>query len=182
MDPLLHLMLPLLLVLALRIDPRKAVLLAPLAILPDFDALIGLHRAALHSFVPTLVLPLALIAYSKLKKPEWMLSALLVQFYLASHIVLDLGGVAFLWPVVQDQIYFEPEITFTVEGGLDFGFSLEYGLRPLAEMGTVSFLSDAGFALLFLGVLFAAVFRHEAKKGILGLVQVLKDLPSRLSR
>ena len=48
MDPFQHLILPLLFLLALRIDTRKTVMFAPLAILPDFDSLFGLHRALGH--------------------------------------------------------------------------------------------------------------------------------------
>jgi membrane-bound metal-dependent hydrolase YbcI (DUF457 family) len=162
MDPFQHLLLPLLFLLALRIDTRKAIVFAPLAVLPDFDALFGLHRALGHSFIPILVVPMAMLAYSRFRRPEWLLSALIVLFYLASHVVLDLGGVAFLWPVVPEQFYFEPAITFTADGGFSLGFSLDYGMRELTEMDTTSFLSDAGAALLLLGVLMTVVFRREA--------------------
>ena len=166
MDPFQHLLLPLLFLLAIRIDTRKALLFAPLAVLPDFDALFGLHRELGHSFIPILIAPLLIIAYARFRRPEWLLSALIVQFYLASHVVLDLGGVAFLWPVVSEQFYFEPAITFGVDGGLDFTFVLDYGMRDMPEMGTTSFLSEAGAALLLLGVLIAAVFRNDARRAL----------------
>ena len=162
MDPFQHLLLPLLFLMAARIDARRTLLFAPLAVLPDFDALFGLHRELGHSFIPILVAPMMILAYARLRRPEWLLSALIVQFYLASHVVLDLGGVAFLWPFIGEQFYFEPAITFGVEGGLDFAFTLEYGMREMPEMGTTSFLSDAGVALLLLGSLLAVVFRREA--------------------
>ena len=63
MDPLLHLLLPVLFLLALRIDTRKVLMFAPLAIFPDFDAVFGLHRAVFHSFIPILILPIGLIIY-----------------------------------------------------------------------------------------------------------------------
>jgi len=176
MDPLMHLMLPMLLLLALRIEPRKVVMFAPLAILVDLDALFGLHRALFHSFIPILVLPAILLAYSK---PEWMLSSVLVMFYLVSHVVLDLGGVAFLWPFVHDQFYLDPQITFAASDGFDIGFSLEYGMKPLEPMGTTSLLSDYGFGLIFLGVFAAVVFRKEALGSLRGLLSVFKGLLSR---
>ena len=166
MDPFQHLLLPLLFLLAIKIDHRRAIILAPLAVLPDFDALFDLHRALGHSFIPLLVMPMAILVYARLRRPEWLLSALIVQFYLASHVVLDMGGVAFLWPIITEQFYFEPAITFTVEGGLNLGFSLDYGMREQADMGTTSFLSDAGAALILLGVLMTAVFRHEARSAL----------------
>ena len=162
MDPVLHFALPLLFLLALRVDTRTALLLAPLAVLPDFDAAFGLHRAAFHNFIVALLIPVALIAYSKLKRPEWLPWALVVQFYLASHIVLDLGGVAFMWPLVTEQIYFDPEIRFNLHGGINFDFDFEFGVRDYVPMEETDFVSDAGFALIFLGVLVVAVFRKEA--------------------
>ena len=180
MDPLMHLLLPLLFLLALRIDAKKALLLAPLAILPDFDAAFQLHRAVFHSFIPVLVAPIGLILYSKFKRPEWMLSALLIQFYLASHIILDLGGVAFAWPFTTEMLYFSPELTFNMQGGINFAFHLEYGLRPYVEMGTTDFLSESGFALIFLGVLVMVVFRKEAKRAMMHFFEIMKGFLARL--
>ncbi len=180
MDPLMHLLLPLLFLLALRIDTKKAILFAPLTILPDFDAAFQLHRAVFHSFIPVLVVPVGLILYSKFKRPEWMLSALLIQFYMASHIVLDLGGVAFAWPFVEDMLYFDPEVTFNLQGGINFAFHLKYGLKPYVEMGTTDFLSESGFAMIFLGVLVTVVFRKEAKNALMHFFSIIRGFFTRL--
>ena len=174
MDPLMHVLLPLLFLLALRIDTKKAILLAPLAILPDFDAAFNLHRAVFHSFIPVIILPIGLILYSKIKRPEWMLGSLLVLFYLASHIVLDLGGVAFAWPFTTDMLYFDPEVTFNMNGGINFVFHLQYGIKPYVEMTTTDFLSETGFAMIFLGVLVAAVFRKDARNAFVRILEIAK--------
>jgi len=174
MDPLMHLLLPILFLLALRIDTKKVLLFAPLAILPDFDAAFNLHRAVFHSFIPVVILPVGLILYSRVKRPDWMLSALLVFFYLASHVVLDLGGVAFAWPFTTDMLYFDPEVTFNMHGGINFGFHLQYGVKPYVEMTTTDFLSETGFAMIFLGVLVVAVFRKEAKNAFVRIFEITK--------
>lgn len=179
---MMHLLLPLLFLLALRVDTRRAVLLAPLAVLPDLDALFGLHRALGHSFIPILVAPMALLAYSRLKRPEWMPAALMVQFYLASHVVLDLGGVAFLWPVVGDQFYLELGVTFTASDGYDIGFVADWGTRELQEMGTTYILSDFGVALALLLALTAAVFRREAKAALAKAWSFVLSVPGLLRR
>lgn len=157
----MHLVLPMLLLLALRLEPRRVLILAPLAIVPDLDA-VWLHRAALHNIFITLALPLAFIVYSKLKRPDLFMSTLIAQFYLFSHVVLDLGGVSILWPFVEDMWYFNPDITLTVRGGIDVSFDLDYGWKEYQSMGTSSILSDYGFAVLFLSILMLAVFRKEA--------------------
>ena len=182
MDPFQHLLLPLLFLLAIRVDARRAILFAPLAVLPDFDALFGLHRALGHSFIPILVLPVAIILYAKFRRPEWLFSAIVVQFYLASHVVLDLGGVAFLWPFTSDQFYVDPSITFTADGGFRLDFVLDYGVRELPPMGTTSFLSEAGVALLLLGVLAAVVFRSEAKQALRETWRTVRGAFERLLR
>ena len=178
----MHLMLPLLFLLALKLDTRMVLLMAPLAIIPDFDAAFNLHRAVFHSFIPVVVLPVALIVYSKLKRPEWMLGALLIQFYLASHVLLDLGGVAFAWPFTTDMLFFDPEVTFNLQGGINFGVHLDYGLRPYQRMGTTDFISQSGFALVFLGILLMVVFRKEAKEALVGAWRILGSSLSRLRR
>lgn len=177
----MHLLLPILFLLALRIDTKKVLLFAPLAILPDFDAAFNLHRAVFHSFIPVVILPVGLILYSRVKRPDWMLSALLVFFYLASHVVLDLGGVAFAWPFTTDMLYFDPEVTFNMQGGINFVFHLHYGVKPYVEMTTTDFLSETGFAMIFLAVLVAAVFRNEAKNAFVRIWEILKGFFSRLS-
>ncbi len=166
MDPFMHLLMPLLFLLAVRVDAKKALLFAPLAVLPDFDALFGLHRALFHSFIPILVLPMIFLVYSNLRKTEWMFGSMIALFYLASHVVLDLGGVAFLWPVVPEQFYFDPQVQFDLQGGVNFKISIEYGMKELEQMGTTSFLSQEGAALLLLGVLVLVVFRKEALDGL----------------
>src|SRR4030067_541934 len=151
MDPLMHILLPPLFLLAIRLDPKRVLLSSPLTILPDLDAAFALHRAVFHSFIPVLVLPMALIIYSKLKRPEGMAGALLAQFFLASHVVLDLGGVAFLWPFVQDQLYFDPTVTFNLQGGINFRFDVEYGCRPYEPMQTTQIVLERGLSSILLG-------------------------------
>ena len=162
MDPVMHLLLPMLLLLALRIETKAVVLLAPLTVLPDFDAAFGLHRAVFHSFIPVVVIPVALIIYSKLKRPEWMLWSLIIQFYLASHVLLDLAGVAFMWPFTTDMIYFNPELKFNMIGGINFEWHFNYGLRPYERMGDTDFIAQSTFGLLLLAVLAAVIYRKEA--------------------
>ncbi len=171
--------LPLLFLLALRVDTRMAVLLAPLAIIPDFDSAVGLHRAALHNFIFVIILPVALMAYTRFQRPEWFKWAVVAQFYLASHIVLDLGGVAFLWPIVKDQFFFDPEILFNLQGGVNFEFHFRYGLQPYAPMGTTDFVSETGFALIFLAVLMAVIFRKEAFASLRRLWGIMRNMAVR---
>jgi hypothetical protein len=167
MDPVMHILLPLLILLALRIDTRKALLFAPLAILPDFDAFLGLHRVVFHSFIPVLVVPMGLILYSKFKRPEWMLGALLVQFYLASHVALDLGGVSFFWPFTKEMFYMDPELGFNMQGGLNFDWHFRIGFMDYREMAETDFIAESTFGFLILIAIAAVMYRREAKTAFL---------------
>lgn len=167
MDPVMHLLLPLLILLALRIESRSVILFAPLAILPDFDAFLGLHRVVFHSFIPVIVIPVVLILYSKYRRPEWMLAALLVQFYMASHVALDLGGVVFLWPFTMDMFYMDPQLRFNMQGGLNFDWHFEAGIMEYQEMGETDFIAESTFGFLILIAVAGVVYRKEARTAIL---------------
>lgn len=163
----MHLLLPLLILLALRIETRSVLLFAPLAILPDFDAFLGLHRVIFHSFIPVIVIPVLLILYSKYRRPEWMLGALLVQFYMASHVALDLGGVVFLWPFTMDMFYMDPQLGFNMQGGLNFEWHFDVGVMEYQKMGETDFIAESTFGFLMLIVIAAVIYRKEARTAVL---------------
>ena len=175
MDPVMHLLLPLLILLALRIETRSVLLFAPLAILPDFDAFLGLHRVVFHSFIPVIVIPVALILFAKYKRSEWMLSALLVQFYMASHVALDMGGVVFLWPFTMDMFYLDPQLRFNMQGGLNFDWSLEYGVTEYQKMGETDFIAESTFGFLMLIAIAAVIYRREAWTAVLKVWRTFRD-------
>ncbi len=180
MDPVMHLLLPLLILLALRIDTRSVLLFAPLAILPDFDAFLGLHRVVFHSFIPVIVIPVALILFAKYKRPGWMLGALLVQFYLASHVALDMGGVVFLWPFTMDMFYLDPQLRFNMQGGLNFDWSFEYGVTEYQKMGETDFIAESTFGFLILITIAAVIYRKEARTAVLKVWSTVRDAFKRI--
>ena len=85
-----------------------------------------------------------------------MLSALIVQFYLASHVALDLAGVAFLWPFTTDMFYIDPELRFNMEGGLNFVWHFKAGIRDYEEMAETDFIAESTFGFLALAVIAVA--------------------------
>lgn len=180
MDPVMHLLLPTLILLALRIETRSVLLFAPLAILPDFDALLGLHRVVFHSFIPVIVIPVALILFAKYRRPEWLLGALLVQFYMASHVALDMGGVVFLWPFTMDMFYVDPQLRFNMEGGLNFDWSFEYGVTEYHKMGETDFIAESTFGFLILIAIAAVIYRNEAVGAIKRVWGVFREAFKRL--
>jgi len=161
-DPATHLVLPMLLLLSARLDPKLVIPLSFFALVPDFDSVIGVHRATLHNLFVVAAVPIIFIVWAKLKDDRFVLPGLIVLFYLMSHIVLDLSGVALLYPVIPEAFYLRPSLGFHTEPSLRFDFSVEYGLEELEQSSDYLFISNLGFAYLFLLVLLGIVFRKEA--------------------
>jgi membrane-bound metal-dependent hydrolase YbcI (DUF457 family) len=86
------------------VSAKKALLLAPIAIIPDLDAAFNAHRLYPHTiFIPVLMAAFAL-AYAQKRgwKPYGEIIFLAAMFYL-SHLMLDFfgGPVGILWPLTN---------------------------------------------------------------------------------
>jgi len=92
-------LIPVMLAWIAGVDRRKALMLAPIAIIPDLDILLTAHRVYLH----TLFIPMAIAAVSylyKLKRRFHHGLIFLASLFYLSHLLLDFfpGPVAILWP------------------------------------------------------------------------------------
>ena len=104
MEPLFHLIIPVLMLMAIypKLDKKYVFLLAPLTFIMDFDRLVpGAHRLYIHSIFFALLL--ALVIYIVWDKKAFFVSL----FYLGSHLLFDMGypGIAFLYPLVKKTFY-----------------------------------------------------------------------------
>jgi hypothetical protein len=74
-------------------------LLSPLAIFPDLDVFLGIHRGLLHSLL--IIIPLIFFSFIFLRG-YFKLAA----FFLCSHLFLDFlaGGVPFLYPFIETGV------------------------------------------------------------------------------
>jgi len=111
MEPLVHYAIPVLFMLALNpdADRKKVLRYSPLTLLPDLDFFLG--HALLHSVFMPIGISSLVYQYSRKDRTAWMLS----MFFLYSHIILDLGWVAILYPLgnfilsLQVNIYTSPK-------------------------------------------------------------------------
>lgn len=161
MDPASHLILPLLILLAARLDARLVVPLSIFAILPDLDSLLGPHRMVLHNVFIIVVIPLAFILIARWKRPSLVLPGLIVLFYLGSHILLDLGGVALLYPFYDGAFYFVPHLDFYTAPSIGFNFIVEWGVRTLEPTTYYTFVSSLGFTFVLFFAVMLVLFRKE---------------------
>jgi len=109
MDLLFHMVIPVMLALIAGADRRWALMLAPIAVIPDLDVLLVAHRVYLHTvFIPITMAILCLFLFS-LKHRAFLRLALprreilFASFYYLSHLLLDLcpGPVAVFWPLTS---------------------------------------------------------------------------------
>jgi len=96
-EPLLHFAIPLAAFSLAGEDRKTALALATIAVLPDLDALLHVHRSMTHSLLVVVVPILALALF--LKSHRRFLA--LAYLSLASHIFLDLfvAYTPILWPL-----------------------------------------------------------------------------------
>ncbi len=81
-------------------DEKTSLIIAISGILPDMDALLGMHRWVTHS-IP-LTLPILLLIYL-LMKDKWRDLALITFLY-ELHLIMDLftGPTPILWPLIPE--------------------------------------------------------------------------------
>lgn len=100
MDLLTHIFLPLIFIFAAGITKEwRVLLLSPLAILPDLDVFLGIHRGMLHSLL--IIIPLVLLSFIFLRRYSKY-----IAFFLSSHLFLDFlsGGVPFFYPLIKTGV------------------------------------------------------------------------------
>ena len=104
MEPIFHLLIPPLLLMAFfpKINKKLILILSPLTFIMDFDSLIpGYHRIIFHNFL--FVIILTLIIWFSLGKIPGLISL----YYLSSHIIFDMRdwGVALFYPIYKKFIF-----------------------------------------------------------------------------
>lgn len=102
--PILHFAIPFSVALACGLSPKKSFLFGFIAVLPDFDIVLGVHWSATHSI---LVLLLALTIALHFKSMRSKGNFGLTSRALLSHPILDLfdGFTPILWPLLNCSIY-----------------------------------------------------------------------------
>lgn len=155
MDTLFHLLFPAIVFIIAGVDRKKALMLAPVALIPDLDIFFSAHRLYLHSILPLLaiVAPLFLLSW---KKRKYLPATALTAGYLFSHLVLDFfaGYLAFFWPITN--MGYGLMISFTasqhsIVPTIQFAVHLRRELIPFPNIITdAALISPASTMLLFM--------------------------------
>ena len=175
-DPVVHLVLPLLLLLAAKQDSRIVVPLSIFAIFPDFDSLLGPHRMVLHNLFVVVGIPLAFVLIARVKRPSFVLPGTIIMLYLVSHIILDMSGVALFYPFYENAFFFVPHVTMTTAPSFSLDFFAEWGTKPLEQTTHYTMIGDLGFALILMLVLLIAINRRKLPGWISWEIEKAKQL------
>jgi membrane-bound metal-dependent hydrolase YbcI (DUF457 family) len=87
-DPLTHFLVAFA-ITAPFIGIKRATLAGIIALLPDLDALLHIHRSATHSIIIILAITIPIIIITKTKKPNHTKTTLLYIIALLTHPILD---------------------------------------------------------------------------------------------
>ncbi len=163
MEPLVHILLPALILLAFLPKYKKEVLLFSLfAILPDFDTFIPhSHRIIFHNllFISIIVLIVYIISNK--------FNAILSSYYLLSHLILDIEypGTAFLYPFYTSFIAFKIKI-ITIAGNLIPQFKFDMIITPIIESVNFTestYLGNISFMFATLIILSVVIYYYKKK-------------------
>lgn len=203
MDTFAQVVIPLLILLALRIKTRKALLMLPLTMVLDLDIFFGFyHRLLFHNIFVGLLLPLLIVYWVYNYKPEKIDYALIGFFYIFSSLIFDFAdGVALLYPLSTDFYFFQAAMYFQFVGpipvpnlNIDMGiWAAEQTATIGGEMGsgeivsTYPSMSETSSGLMFTLIVAAVmyfrksrVFLEEIWGLVLDILSWIRKLPSEI--
>jgi membrane-bound metal-dependent hydrolase YbcI (DUF457 family) len=176
MEPILHIIIPALTLLAMfpKIDRMLVLKLLPLTVLLDFDFFMG-HRFLFHNIF--FVLAVSGVAYMLFKNKR--LVFLIALFFLSSHIILDMSdpGVGLLYPVYDKLISFNFIITTSpTDGKLTTYFSVL--TKPFSEaikdQEAPIFTMNGILMLILIAPVIASII-YENRKRLAGVYSKKRD-------
>jgi len=117
-EPLLHFAVPFASLKAIGVDLRKAVFASLVALIPDLDVLLHLHRSQSHSVIVLLGIALPLWLVTRKRKRLNML-VLLGTFGVLTHLIFDLFQAAtpLFWPLVQESFFISTMLNLGIGSG-----------------------------------------------------------------
>lgn len=166
MEPLVHVLLPLLFLLVFfpKLEKKYVFGLLFLTILIDFDFLLGhSHRYLFHNIF--FVVLISLFVYVLWDKKAFFVSL----YYLFSHLLIDIyhqGPVALLWPIYKKFFILTLEVLYL--GGFNLQYKFNVITKSLSEISFIEgghLFTEIGLVLLvFTLVLGITAYRKEIKK------------------
>lgn len=159
-DWAVHAIIPLfaLLIVTRKEYTKYIIYLLPLALIPDLDHFVQMHRALFHSiFIPLIFLGASVVN----SNPKTRFILVTGAAYTASHVILDIfhGGVGLFYPITSDMFFINAELLYQ-QG---FSWTFNWGVTPYSDnwivangyifnsvgAGSIAFLLLAGVCIYY---------------------------------
>ncbi len=192
MDTFAQITIPMLILLALRVDTRKILLMLPFTFLIDLDVFFaGTHRLLFHNVFVAFLLPFAYLLYIDNYHKKYFDYAWIAIFFMVSSLILDLGqGVALFYPISTDFYYLQTEILFKFWGPIpvpdivfDFGtWTAEQTVVVSENLGakdTVTrypSMSNTSFGLFSTLIIAALMYYEKSFQFLTEIKSLIKDI------
>ena len=170
-DLLTHYMVSYLVARAL-VEPRRALLLALVGLLPDVDALLLVHRWVTHSIPVALLASAPLLALTYAYRREYFGVAVLAVLLYTTHVVMDMftGLTPIMWPLAPAiAVNIEVNGVYGVDGiRVTPGFEVVVGPVDFARRDSVEgpLVSETGLMLALVVALISLVEYTSRRLGV----------------
>jgi len=164
-------------------EPKWVVALCWVAIIPDFDIFLGMHRIVLHSLLVLIPVSAAMVGTTWRWFPRYREPALFASFCLLSHVFLDWLDyyVALLWPLIPLSFWLNVQARLAFTGPILIPY-IEVGnmvapLDVLFQPSDAAFITLHGLALLLFFTA-AALFkvREQLKESLSRMLHYLQGI------
>ncbi|MAG21716.1 MAG: hypothetical protein CL943_00225 [Candidatus Diapherotrites archaeon] len=167
MDAALHLALPFIFLVLAGVNKKHALMLLPLAILPDLGRFLYI-RKGFHSFffifAVLVALYLIVVAMKRKKHAKELLA--IGAFYLFAHLLLDLGSFMALFYPFSGQTYALQARIVLVDLIPTLILGMEQGGLSELEQGIGGVLSEQGLGVLVLVGSIIVYLKYKGKEAI----------------
>jgi len=148
---------------------RKALIVGLVALIPDIDALLHIHRSITHSLIFTLAIGIPILAIILLVKPKLASLTLASLLSVLSHLILDFTQTytPILYPLIQSSINLD------VKGGVIIGSSINpyininvnmkpVDFTPFTSLDAPLFTSDGlALSIMLISIPILYTYRHK---------------------
>ncbi len=178
LEPLIHFIIPLFLLIMLGLNLKKSVFISSLAIIPDLDVMFGIHRSFSHSIIFILtstIIIITILNYSKIVDNS---DKLLVILVLLSHPFLDMFGwfTPILWPLSDKSIYIFTQLTTNMNNVFDLNliFNIQFEKTVFYKItgGDGPIFTSQGFGISL--VLLTGLALRNVSIKIHGITNIMK--------
>lgn len=128
-EPLIHFIIPFLVLGFCGVGLKKSVALSSLAILPDLDVLFHIHRSVTHSAVVLIAVLIPIILFIKIRHPNYFHDSLVGGLVVLTHPVLDVfdSYTPLLYPLYKKSVFVLCRLTTDMSelSNLNFFFEIK---------------------------------------------------------